>query len=160
MSVLAVCIVWCKKRGLICPCFKPKNKYQVSSFIYKFHLLLNISGAQLGRGVEGGLSCPFLKIKKIVLIFEKKAPDCDHLWVKFPIENVGLKVFKRKKLQHVSLRSLFFLCFWRNVYRIALVPRNLAYLEKYLGMVCLYKYLSIYLISLVSIGVTINNISQ
>ena len=37
-----------------------------------------------------------------------------------------------KKLQNFSQQGLSFVCFWRNVYRSALVPRNLLWLEKFL----------------------------
>ena len=37
-----------------------------------------------------------------------------------------------KKLQNFSQQGLSFVCFWRNVYRSALVPRNLLCLEKFL----------------------------
>ena len=43
-----------------------------------------------------------------------------------------LTVSWRKKLQNVSQQGLSFVCFWRNVYRSALVPRNLLCLEKFL----------------------------
>ena len=54
--------------------------------------------------------------------FEKKGHDCVHQLIKFSIQNVVLKVHRRKKLENVILEGLFFLCFWRNVYRSALVP--------------------------------------
>ena len=37
-----------------------------------------------------------------------------------------------KQLQNFSQQGLSFVCFWRNVYRSALVPRNLLCLEKFL----------------------------
>ena len=43
-----------------------------------------------------------------------------------------LTVSWRKKLQNVSQQGLSFVCFWRNVYRSALVPRTLPCLEKFL----------------------------
>ena len=57
------------------------------------------AGAQLGRGggEGGGDAYPilFLKLKKITLILEKK-PGCVNPYVKFTIQNVVLRVFKRK----------------------------------------------------------------
>ena len=53
------------------------------------------TGAELGRS-GGELPCPFLKIKKSALILEKKCPDCVHPQVKFAIQNVVLRVSKRK----------------------------------------------------------------
>ena len=64
-----------------------------------------------------GLPCPSWKSKKSVLILERKAPDSVHHWVKFSIQNAVLRVSEEKKLQNVSLRDSFFLCFWQNVYR-------------------------------------------
>ena len=46
--------------------------------------------------------------------FGKKGPECAHLWVQFSIKNVALRW--EKKPQKVPLCSLFFLCFWQNVY--------------------------------------------
>ena len=60
-------------------------------------------------------SLPFLKIEKKCLDFWKIGPDCIHLWVTFYIQNIFLRVSK-KKLQNVSLWGLF-LCFWRNIYQ-------------------------------------------
>ena len=59
-------------------------------------------GAQLA-GL--GLFFPFLKIEKNALILGKKGPDCVHFWVKFSIQNVILRISKRKK-------SKMFLCFF------------------------------------------------
>ena len=55
------------------------------------------AGAQLGGGEGGGDAYPilFLKLKKIALILEKK-PGCVNPYVKFTIQNVLLRVFKRK----------------------------------------------------------------
>ena len=55
------------------------------------------AGAQLGGGEGGGDAYPilFLKLKKIALILEKK-PGCVNPYVKFTIQNVVLRVFKRK----------------------------------------------------------------
>ena len=55
-----------------------------------------ISGAKLGRA-EGGSICSFLKIEKNILILAKKCPDFVYFWVKFFIQNVLLRVFRRKK---------------------------------------------------------------
>ena len=66
---------------------------------------------QLGEGE----SCPNLG---------NKGPDSVHLWVKFHFQNVVLIVFRRKNLKMFPYRAVF-LCFWQNVYRSGLVPRNL-----------------------------------
>ena len=69
-----------------------------------------LAGAQLG-GVEGGgrLSCPFLKIEKSVLILGKKGPDSVYVWVKYSIQNVVLRVSRRKDSKMFPAGS--FLCF-------------------------------------------------
>ena len=43
--------------------------------------------------------------------FGKKGPDCIHYWAKFSIQDIVLRLFKRKKVQNVSLRVLFFCVF-------------------------------------------------
>ena len=43
---------------------------------------VTVTGVQL-EGSRRGLPWPFLKVGKSILILEKKAPDCVHLWVKF-----------------------------------------------------------------------------
>ena len=49
-----------------------------------------------GGGEGGGPPYPFFKIKKGALILKKKCPDCVHPLVKFAIQNVVLRVSKRK----------------------------------------------------------------
>ena len=51
--------------------------------------------ATRGRG-GGGLPCPILKIEKRCPDFVKKCPDYVHTSVKFSIQNVILKVSRRK----------------------------------------------------------------
>ena len=43
--------------------------------------------------------------------FGKKGHDCIHYWAKFSIQDIVLRLFKRKKVQNVSLRVLFFFVF-------------------------------------------------
>ena len=64
------------------------------------------SGAQLGR--RGETSPALFENRKKPPGFRKKGTDCIHLWVKFSIQNVVLRVSTRKKLQNVSLWGLFF----------------------------------------------------
>ena len=68
------------------------------SNIYFENVLLNVLHLQArNEGEEGGgLPCPFLKIEKVALILEKKDPNCVHPWVESPIQNVVLKVSRRK----------------------------------------------------------------
>ena len=54
-----------------------------------FRILIHIQG-------EGRPPLRFLKTKENVLIFEKKGLDCVHLWVKFSIQNVVLRVSSGK----------------------------------------------------------------
>ena len=65
------------------------------------------SGMKLGG--SGRPPLPFLKIKKVP-DFGKKSPDCVHLWIKFSIQNVVLRVSQRKNSQKVCLQ-VFLSCF-------------------------------------------------
>ena len=56
--------------------------------------------------------------------FGEKSPNCIHLWVKFSIQNVVLRISRRKNSKMFPC-CFPFLCFWRNVYWSALVPCNL-----------------------------------
>ena len=53
----------------------------------------------------------FLEIKKRFLILEKNVPDCAHPWVKIPIQNVVLRVSRRRKPQNFSQRGIVFFTF-------------------------------------------------
>lgn len=83
----------------------------------------------VGEGVRE-FPALFRKLKEVSW-FPKKGSDCDHLWIKLFIENVVLRLYKREKLQNVSLCSLFFLCSWRNVYWSALFYENSPALNKF-----------------------------
>ena len=48
------------------------------------------------RGERGGLPSPFFENRKKCPDFWKKGPDCVYLWVKFSIQNVVLRVSRRK----------------------------------------------------------------
>ena len=54
----------------------------------------------------GGLPCLFLKIEKSALILGKKGPDSVYFWVKYSIQNVVLRVSRRKSPKF-SLRGPF-----------------------------------------------------
>ena len=45
----------------------------------------------------------------------------------FPIQNIVLRISKRKNSKKYSLQGLFFLCFWQNVYRSAVIPTSLTW---------------------------------
>ena len=89
------------------------------------------TGAQLGGGRGRGLPRPFLKIEKSVLILEKKVLVVVHSWVECSVQNVALRV-SRRKTPKVLPCVAFFLCFWRKVYRSALIPQNLPCPKKFL----------------------------
>ena len=58
---------------------------------------------------ERGLLCPFLRTEKGVLILQK-SPNYVHLWVKFSIQNVVLKVSRRKNSFPVFLTRCISKC--------------------------------------------------
>ena len=82
------------------------------------------------RGGGGRLPLPFFENKKKCRDFRKKGPDCVHPYVKFTIQNVVLRVSKRKNFN--IFPCLFFWNFWQNVYQSALISRNLPCPKKFL----------------------------
>ena len=64
-----------------------------------------VTGSQLG-GEGGGLTCPFLKTEKSVLILGKKGPDGVYFGAKYSIQNLILRVSSRKSPKF-SQRGLF-----------------------------------------------------
>ena len=58
-------------------------------------MLSSNSGAQLG-GEGGRPPLPFFKIVKSALIWGKKARDSVYFWVEYSIQNVVLRVPRRK----------------------------------------------------------------
>ena len=58
-------------------------------------------------GGEGRLPLPFLKIEKNCPDFGTKGPDCAHHWVKFSIQNVVLRVSRRKISKMFPYRASF-----------------------------------------------------
>ena len=76
--------------------------------------------AQLGR--KGEASPVIFENWKICPDFGKKDPDCDHLWVKLSIQNMVLKVSRRKNFKMVPNGGSFSWVFWRINYRNALDP--------------------------------------
>ena len=58
------------------------------------------------REKRGGLPCPFWKVKTVLWPW-KERPDCVHLWVQFSIQNVALRVFRRKKSKMFSCGASF-----------------------------------------------------
>ena len=64
------------------------------------------------QGLEGRPPLPFLKIEKSVLIFEKKERSWLHLSLGYIFySKLVLRVSRRKKLQNVPQRGLFFVVF-------------------------------------------------
>ena len=73
--------------------------------MFGYHIYIIIAGAQLMRGL-GSLFYPFFKIGKKVYWFWEKCPDCVYLWNKFLIQNVVLRVFKRKNSKNFPCGAL------------------------------------------------------
>ena len=67
---------------------------------------LKTSGAQLGGRREEASPALYWKSKKKCPNFGKKRPDCVHLWVKFSIQNVVLRVPRRKNSNGVRFTFL------------------------------------------------------
>ena len=82
-------------------------------------------------GKEGGLPCPFVKFEKRALTLAKKGPNSVHLWITYSIQNVVLRVSRRKNFK-IFLRGFFFLCFIQIFCRSALIPQNLPCPKKFL----------------------------
>ena len=59
-----------------------------------------LAGPQLGQKEGGGLPCPFFENKK-------KCPDCVHPYIKFSIQNVVLRVSKRKNFEMFPCEAFF-----------------------------------------------------
>ena len=66
-----------------------------------------ITGAQLGGVRGGGLPYPFLKSKESALILEKNALIVCILYVTFTIQNVVLRVSKRKNFKIFPCGAFF-----------------------------------------------------
>ena len=111
------------------------HKWSFIKYIVSFFWFENVNGflqVRHGtRGKGGGLPCPFLKIKKSALILEKICPDCVYPCVKFAIQNVILRVSKRKNSKNFPCRA-FFLDFLIKCLSSALISRNLPCPEKFL----------------------------
>ena len=83
--------------------FKHFQKYL--GIFRDFHAYsITLTGAYLGEGEEA--STALFKNRKTCPDFLNKGHDCAHLWVKFSIQNVVLRLSK-KKTQNVSMRGLF-----------------------------------------------------
>ena len=76
--------------------------------MFRYHNTL-YAGVQLGAE-EAGLPCPFWKIEKNALILGKKSLDSVYFWVKYPIQDVVLRVSRRKGSK-IFLVGPFSLCF-------------------------------------------------
>ena len=83
------------------------------------------------EGEGGGLCCPFLKIKKKCPDFAQEGPDCVHPQVKFTIQNVVLRVSRRKNSEIFPAGS-FFLEFLAERLWKCRNSRNLSCPEKFL----------------------------
>ena len=65
------------------------------------------------------------------MTIEKKCSDCVHLWVKFSIQNITLRVSRSKRYKIFPAGPFFFL-YLTKCYRSDLVSRSLPRLEKFL----------------------------
>ena len=66
-----------------------KTWMKFSTINFKIVQNFSVSFCAQLRGRERGLPCLFFKNRKT-------CPDCAHLWIKFPIQNAVLRVFRRK----------------------------------------------------------------
>ena len=93
-------------------CYVNERKYLVLWFsvylVILWQLVIQSRRATGGGGV-GRHPLPFFENRKHWSDFGKKGPDCVHLWVKFSIQNVVLKVSRRKKSQIFPCGSFFLL---------------------------------------------------
>lgn len=89
--------------------------------------LRNAVHAQLG----GGGKALFWKSKNVHWFWEKD-PDFAHLWLKFSIQGVPLRVSRRKKTQFFPSRAFLSCAFERNIYQSAPISRNLSCPQKFL----------------------------
>ena len=62
-------------------------------------------------------------------VFGKKGPHCFHLWVQFSIQNVVLRVSRRKNSKKCGV---FFSCVFDEMFIKPLVPQNLSCPETFL----------------------------
>ena len=69
--------------------------------------MLSVEGGRhTTRGEGRGLPCPFLKIERSALILEKKTLTV-HPWVESPIQNVVLRVSRRKSSRKFPCGTFF-----------------------------------------------------
>ena len=94
--------------------------YIMRKFSFLMFLANFISVVSHLKGWRGRPPLLVWKLKNI-RIFERKALILSIFELKFSIWNVVLRVSRKKKLQNISLRGLFFWCFWRNLYQSTLV---------------------------------------
>ena len=65
-----------------------------------------LTGVQLAESGEASLT--LFENRKGCTDFGKKGPDCVHLWVKFPIQNLVLRVSRRKNSKMFPCGTSFF----------------------------------------------------
>ena len=80
-----------------------------------------IRGGEGGEREEGGgrPPLPYFENRKKVPWFCKKCPDCVHLWVKFSIQNVILRMFRRKNSQIFPCVAFFSSVFDRMFIKVS-----------------------------------------
>ena len=65
---------------------------------------------------RGGLPCHFFENRKKNPGFGKKGPHCLHVWVKFSIQNVVLRVSRRKNAKKCYPAGPFFSCVFDEIF--------------------------------------------
>ena len=98
-------------------------------WLFKFVIakcFVKVAGVQLGRTER-----PFFENRQEGPDFGKKSPDCFHLWVQFSIQNVVLRV-SRRKISKIFPGGTFFLAFFTRCLSKCPNSRNLPCPEKFL----------------------------
>ena len=115
MNINYLHIIWSSEKERI-----KKNNLQFGKYMVTILVLQARNWARVGG--RGRSPLPFLKNRKKCPYFGKNGPNCVHPCVKSSIQNVVLRVSRRKSSEIFPCGAFFFLRFWRKVYRSALIP--------------------------------------
>ena len=88
----------------------------IQGYWYIFHHI----NKRATRGERGGLHYHFWKSKKVSWFWKERSWLCPSLDFIFSIQNVVLRVFRRKTSKMIPSRTSFSGSFWRNVYQSVL----------------------------------------
>ena len=91
-------------------------------YIYMYIYIINAYSVTLLRGEGQAFPAIFWALKKVLLFWERKGPDCVHQWITFFVQNVVLRLIRRENSKMFSCRVFFSYVFGKNVYESALVP--------------------------------------